>query len=136
MHSSFYLGVLAILYFYISFEVIKQRRATQTAYGYGKDLMTAHVSAHSNFASYTPIFLILMIISENQWGLSFWAVHFLGVAFIIGRLLHFSSLTKHEQKRPPSFRFRVAGMIATFSCLLFLAIYVLIMYFLKLSGLK
>jgi uncharacterized membrane protein YecN with MAPEG domain len=133
MHSSFYLSVSAILYIYLSFEVIKQRRVTSTAYGYGKDTMAGHVGAHSNFASYTPLFLILLIIAEIQWALPFWAVHLIGVAFLIGRLLHFASLTKHEHQDPPSFRFRVVGMGTTFTCMLLLAGYILVRYALKLA---
>ncbi|NQY99412.1 MAG: MAPEG family protein [Bdellovibrionales bacterium] len=133
MHSSFYLSVFAILYFYLSFEVIKQRRVTRTAYGYGKNVMAGHVGAHSNFASYTPIFLILLIMSENQWALPFWSVHLIGIAFLIGRLLHFTSLTKHEHLDPPSFRFRVAGMGITFTCMLLLAVYILVRYLLALA---
>ncbi|MEO0335540.1 MAG: MAPEG family protein, partial [Pseudomonadota bacterium] len=124
------------LYFYLSFEVIKQRRMTRTAYGYGERVMAGHVAAHSNFASYTPLFLLLLIISENQWALPFWAVHFLGISFFIGRLLHFTSLSKHEHKKPPSFRFRVAGMAITFTAMLLLAVYILIRYLLALAGVQ
>lgn len=135
MHASLYLSVLTIIYFYISFEVVKQRRLAKVSVGYGekRSLLSQYVSASSNFAHYTPLFVILLIMAEQAWSLPALAVHIIGSVFVIGRLIHFKSLSDFELREKPIFKFRVRGMMMTFFPLLGLALYILAMYFVQLA---
>jgi uncharacterized membrane protein YecN with MAPEG domain len=104
-----YTGVLGFLYFVVSLSVIKARGQHQVSLGAGETGEILHlVSAHSNFASYTPLFLIGLYLLETG-GLHLWALHGLGVVFLIGRVLHFLSMKDGEQ----NFKYRKAGMMMT-----------------------
>jgi uncharacterized membrane protein YecN with MAPEG domain len=108
MITGFYAGLLGILYFIISLETIRARGREKVSLGIGEHNQLLHiVSAHSNFASYTPIFLILHFFA-GAWGPPLF-LHALGTAFFIGRSLHF--LTMRDKER--TFRRRKLGMMLT-----------------------
>jgi len=134
MHASFYLAILTIIYYYMSFEVIKRRRLEKASIGLGnKGPLSRYASAASNFAHYAPLFIICLIMAEQAWAMPAWLVHVSGIAFVMGRLLHFKSLTEFELREKPIFKFRVAGMILTFIPLLGLSVYILAMYAITLA---
>ena len=68
---------------------------------------------HSNFAEYVPIALILVYFLEVGTNTELW-IHVLCVSLILGRLLHAYGVSQVEE----NYRFRVAGMILTLSCLI------------------
>lgn len=68
---------------------------------------------HSNFAEYVPLCLILLGFAELQGTLSI-IVHLLCLCLVLGRILHAYGVSQMQEK----FRFRVAGMALTFTCLL------------------
>ncbi|WP_019829448.1 MAPEG family protein, partial [Vibrio cholerae] len=61
-------------------------------------------------AEYIPIFLILLDLAEIN-GVNVWWIHVLGVAFVVGRVLHADSMFKATIPN------RVRGMQLTFGCL-------------------
>ena len=104
-----YTALLGFLYFYMSLTVIKSRRSNKVALGSGENNEIIHlVSAHNNFASYVPLFLILLYLLETQ-GTYQVLIHLLGLAFLAGRVFHFLSMKDKEQ----NFKHRVTGMKLT-----------------------
>lgn len=98
---------------FLTFQVIKRRRAEQTAVGDAPstDLQRA-IRAHGNFTEVTPIFLIMLVLLEMVDSYLWW-VSGLGVVFLLGRALHARSILVDEVQDPPVFKKRVAGMMLT-----------------------
>ena len=85
--TALYAGLLGLWFLVLSFRVV-QKRQTGIPLGDGGDkLMLRRIRGHANFAEYVPLCLILIGISEYL-GLAAWAVHTLGAALLVGRLLH------------------------------------------------
>jgi len=109
MVTSLFAALLGILYFNISLTTIKGRRSQKVSLGSGENNEILHlVSAHSNFSSYVPIFLILFYLLE-QTTLPSFILYILGGIFTLGRILHFISLKNKEK----TFTKRVMGMRLT-----------------------
>lgn len=123
----FYTSILSLFFIFISLKVIFARRKNAIAYGPGKNNEIAGlVSSHSNFASYVPMIILLMFFVESYSDVSLKVIHFMGICTIIGRVLHFYSLSKAEHQRPPKFRYRRWGMYLTMTVIFtgsFLGIY-------------
>ena len=110
MHiTATYAGLLGLVYIALSMNVIRTRRAAQVSLGSGgNDLLERRMRAHGNFAEYVPLALLLIALLEAG-GQATWLIHALGIALLLGRLLHgyaLSSLTR----RPAA---RVGGMMLT-----------------------
>ena len=111
-------GAAALLSFWIASRVSSLRRRHKVLIGDGgNEALAARMRAHSNFAEYTPIFLILLGLVELARGSSVW-LWAAGAVFIVGRILHVFGMD-----RPALNRFRVAGMMLTALPLLCLALY-------------
>jgi uncharacterized membrane protein YecN with MAPEG domain len=92
--------------------VIKARRGSQIAIGSdGTPDLERAIRAHGNFTEVTPIFLISLLLLELIDSYLWW-VAILGVAFIVGRVLHARSLLVTEL-HSRSYRLRVLGMMLT-----------------------
>jgi uncharacterized membrane protein YecN with MAPEG domain len=118
-----YAGCASLLYLLFSVLVIRCRLRTKTVIGDGGDaLMLRHCRAHANFAEYVPLLLFLLTLLEMA-NISIYIIHAMGVAMLLGRVLHFYSLTVREVKTQEAgkmdIRFRQIGMVLTFSCLFF-----------------
>lgn len=97
MITALYGGFLGLLFFFISLETIKARGAQNISLGVGDNNQIIHlVSAHNNFASYTPIFIILMYFLELH-KVSDYLLHTIFIIFLIGRVLHFLTMKNKEQ---------------------------------------
>lgn len=107
-----YASVLALIYVALSFRVIGVRRAGRISLGDGgDDELARRIRVHGNFAEYVPFALILMMLMELQ-GRSLYALHFIGISLLVGRLLHAFGIST-RQGMP-----RVAGMVLTFTALI------------------
>ncbi|MBF0289490.1 MAG: MAPEG family protein [SAR324 cluster bacterium] len=116
MTTALYTSILSTLICMLSLNVIKVRRKHEIAYGDGgnEELQIAR-SAQGNALDYIPIALILLFVLEyNQANLLL--VHLLGMALVIGRIIHSWSILHNN------FKGRVKGMQITFLTILFLAI--------------
>ena len=111
--TALYAALLALLFLVLSFRVVGLRRARKLALGWGNfsDLERA-IAAHSNFAEYIPLALMLLFSLESL-GAARWALHVLGGALLIGRCLHSFGVSQNRE----DLRFRVAGMIMTFTAI-------------------
>ena len=132
MVISIYVAILAFLFIALSINVIKSRRLVGTAIGQGENLdLLRKIRAHANFSEYTPIFLIILAISELN-GLHHYLLHFFGILFLIGRFLHAYGVLYAEKykggKLQGGVRFRVRGMVCTFTSIGFLSLILLIQF--------
>ncbi len=103
-----YAALAAAVMIVLSLRVIGVRRSRQLAIGDGGDEdMARRIRAQGNFAEYTPLALLLILLLELG-GAPAWQLHLLGAALILGRIVHAWSLTARSTNG------RVAGMILTF----------------------
>jgi uncharacterized membrane protein YecN with MAPEG domain len=114
-----YVGILALLLVFLSFAVISVRRSARIGIGDGGDkALLRKVRVHGNFVEYVPIALIMMAILEvNQ--VDNMVLHGLGMALVIGRVLHATGLSKSAGTSPQRF----IGTASTFLVIVIEAIY-------------
>ena len=131
MITSVYCAIIALIFIALSINVIRGRRNFHTALGDANNIeMLRQIRAQSNLAEYSPLFIILLAFAEYQ-GLQASAVHFFGIIFIIGRLIHAYSLLKAEEydmqnKLTKNPIWRIRGMMITFFSIGILSLIVLI----------
>lgn len=133
INMAIYAAIFAIILVIISFRVSNMRRKKRISIGDEGDMeLRLAARAQANFVEYTTFFLVLLVVLEllNGSGL---LIHVLGILFLLGRILHYYSLCwaeKYENGRLTKFpKFRVAGMLLTFLCILIAAIAILIHWF-------
>ncbi len=103
-------GLLALLFVFLSIRVIGVRRAARVTLGAGDDATLLRLTrVPANFAEYVPLALILLAFLELR-GASGVLINALCVLLLIGRGLHAYGMSQPKE----DFRFRVAGMAATF----------------------
>ncbi|MFZ4713150.1 MAG: MAPEG family protein [Bacteriovoracaceae bacterium] len=122
-----YASLLAFLFVYLSIKTIKLRRKLKISVGDGgNEEMLRAMRVHSNYAEYTPLAILLFSLMELQGAASYF-LHALGLAFLIGRCSHAFGMKSINE----DFRFRVSGMILTFSSLIISSLYLFINFWLK-----
>lgn len=116
MTTALYVSLSAFLIFWLSMNVIKKRRQYRVSLGDGdhEDLRIA-IATQLNAVEYMPITLLLLFALEYNKA-NIWLVHALGMAFMIGRVLHARGLLQ------TNFKFRLLGMQLTLYILVALAI--------------
>lgn len=116
--TGFYASLLGLLYIGLAINVARLRKTLKIGINDGgnKDLAKA-IRVHGNFAEYVPIALILLASYELN-GASAMALHVLGAALVVGRVLHVIGLTKTIGLSIQ----RQVGMLSTFFVILVLAI--------------
>ena len=114
MITPIYLALLALLFIVLSFKTINVRKKLQIGVGSGDspELLRA-MRVHANFSEYVPITLLLILSVELLNGPSV-LVHALGVALLLGRLLHAYGVSNIKE----NLKFRVTGMLLTFATML------------------
>jgi uncharacterized membrane protein YecN with MAPEG domain len=114
-------SLCAFIQIFLTIQVIRLRWRFKIDVGpIKKEIYERRNGALANFNSFTPIFLILFALAENNHancGLLF----FLGGLFITARLYHAYSLYAYE-KKTKSYRVRAFGMLSTFAVILALAL--------------
>lgn len=124
MTTALYAALLALMFVVLSIKVIGKRRQFQVGIGTnGEALLERAVRVHANFAEYVPLALVLMFLAEYS-GLAPLYLHILGLTLLLGRLSHAYGV---QQLKEP-LKFRVFGMLLTFSVLLLSAIAILLLY--------
>ncbi|GAB57794.1 MAPEG family protein [Rheinheimera nanhaiensis] len=124
MTTALYAALLALMFVVLSIKVIGKRRQFQVGIGTnGEALLERAVRVHANFAEYVPLALVLMFLAEYS-GLEPLYLHILGLTLLLGRLSHAYGV---QQLKEP-LKFRVFGMLLTFSVLLLSAIAILLLY--------
>ena len=111
--TALYAGVLGLLFFALSANVIRIRRADKVSLGHeGNVALERAVRGHANFAEYVPLVLLLMGIAELG-DTPLWRLHLLGGLLLTGRLLHAYCFALTESHFPTRF----GGMLLTFIAL-------------------
>ena len=123
-----YAALLAFFYVYLSARTIGVRRKAKISIGDGgDDEMLRAIRMHANFSEYAPITLILLAFVDLQGG-PIWLLHSLGVLFVIARLSHAYGI---RSVQAPG-KFRVAGMVDTFTTIAVSAAWLLNAYLIAL----
>jgi len=123
-----YAALLAFFYVYLSARTIGVRRKAKISIGDGgDDEMLRAMRMHANFAEYTPITLILLAFVDLQGG-PIWLLHSLGVLFVLARLSHAYGINSVQAPG----KFRVAGMVGTFTTIAVSAAWLLNAYLIAL----
>jgi uncharacterized membrane protein YecN with MAPEG domain len=103
---------LIIMQLVLTAIVIRERRRSKVHIDSdGASVLERAIRAHANFTEVTPIFLISLLILELVDSYLWW-VSILGVAFIIGRILHATSLLS-EAALTETYPRRMLGMLLT-----------------------
>ena len=111
--TAFYAALLGLFFVFLSFRVIGWRRLKSVELGHGEDSeLLRRMRVHANFAEYVPFTLLLMAIAESMTAPRP-LIHVAGLILIAGRLMHAYGLSQ----TPHILRFRVGGMILTFTAL-------------------
>jgi hypothetical protein len=109
--TAFWAALLAPLCLWLSMRVIGLRRQLKVAIGTGgQPAIERAMRAQANFAEYVPFALVLIGLAEAG-GTPGWIIHPLGAALVAGRVAHAWGITRERE----DFRFRVGGMMATFT---------------------
>lgn len=83
-----YAGLLAFVYFLLSWRIISMRGPGGPSFGDGGDpVLLRRIRAHGNFAEYVP-FLLVMIALLELGHQPAWLLHSLGATLVLARLLH------------------------------------------------
>jgi hypothetical protein len=118
MHLSIvllYAGLLGLLLLALSGQVVRLRWRYRVGLGTGSSPeLERAVRAHANFCEYVPLALVLMIGLSLAGAAPGWALHALGLALLVGRLLHAFGLSRSAGAS----RARQAGTILTWLVLL------------------
>lgn len=108
--TSFYAGLLALIYLALSWRVILGRYSAGVSLGDGEDKsLQRRMRAHGNAGENIPLGLILLALVEVQ-GAPVLAMHALGLMLLVGRALHGLALTRSK----PWALGRSVGMLLTF----------------------
>ncbi len=113
MIIAFWTLPLTLIFLWLSFRVIRHRRAERIPLGSGGNAaLERAIRAHANFAEFVPFAVLLLILAE--WGGAWpWLLHALGALLVAARLSHGMGMVQD----PEDYRFRVFGMTGTFSVL-------------------
>ncbi len=128
MISLLYTPLLALMFVVLTIRVIKVRRRQKISIGDGGNkILQRAISAQSNFAQTSPIFLITLVVAEFG-GTNVLILHFCAILFLIGRVSHAYGISQENEK----FYFRIFGMMTTFCAIIILSLINLYLYFLNL----
>lgn len=119
-----YAGVLGIIYFLLSANVIRLRLAKKVGLGHDNNPECAlfrAVRIHANFAEFVPFILLLMMMDEMT-GRSPMFVHAFGFFLVASRASHFLAITKSHGAS----NLRKFGAGTTFMILLMLSFLLII----------
>jgi uncharacterized membrane protein YecN with MAPEG domain len=92
MRTGLYAGLCGLLFIWLSWKVIVERRRSKVGLGDGgdPDLQRA-IRVHANFIEYTPLALVLLALVDMLAGPD-WLVHGAGVVLVVSRVLHAQGL--------------------------------------------
>jgi uncharacterized membrane protein YecN with MAPEG domain len=119
-----YGSLLTLVFVVLSVRTIKLRRKYHIGLGdAGNPQLLRAIRAHSNFAEYVPLALVMLFWVEGLGARAF-LVHGLSACLLIGRVSHAVGVSRE----PEDFRFRVTGMVLTFTTLLLSAAFLVFRY--------
>jgi uncharacterized membrane protein YecN with MAPEG domain len=124
----FYASLLALGFIVLSVRVMLVRRQEKVSLGDGDNpRLRRAICAHSNFAHYVPLVLLLLAFVEMAEAPNL-LIHILCLLLLVGRCLHAYGIS--GEGRPG---FRTWGMVLTLASLLLAAVYLLLAMLIRLS---
>ena len=116
-----YTSLFILFYVYLSMRTIRARRSAKVALGHNDnpELLKA-MRAHSNFSEYVPLSLFAIYLIERD-GANPYFIHLLALSLLIGRIIHAYGISMQNE----NFKFRVTGMLTTFTVLIVSALYLI-----------
>lgn len=109
-----YAALLALGFVLLSVRVISLRRSRKVAIGTNGDpLVERAMRVHANFAEYAPLALLLLLMLEMKGANVYW-LNLLCATLLAGRAAHAFGVSRPSE----DFRFRVAGMMMTFTVII------------------
>lgn len=112
--TALYAALLTPVLLFLTFRVIGHRRAQRVEIGDGGDReLLRRMRVHANFIETVPMALILLALAESLKG-PVLILHAIGLALLIGRLVHAYALAQE----PHIMQLRVAGMVATLTAII------------------
>jgi len=125
MVTTLYAGILGLLYIGLSLFVIRGRFKYRVGVGDGgDDALFKRIRLHGNFIEYVPFALILMVLAEREGAPEQW-MHGLGLALVVGRLLHIYGFSRTDGT---SFG-RFVGTVITFFVIIVASVLCIRSYF-------
>lgn len=122
--ASLYVALSLLLLLALGFRVVQRRRAAQIGLGDGGDAeLQRRIRAHANAIENLPLALLGLLLLELG-GLPAWALHALGAALLLSRVLHAAGLS---QRSGVSFG-RFWGMLGTWLVMLAIAALLLLQF--------
>ena len=122
-----YASILSILFVYLSVRAIRARRSLGITLGHSENpVMLRAMRVHANFAEYVPLSIFVIYLVEVT-GANVILVHALGIALVVARISHAYGVSQVKE----NFKFRVFGMVTTFSIILVSALFLLTSVFTK-----
>lgn len=104
-----YAAVLALMFMYLTFRVVKQRRKAKVAIGDGNNpALKRAIAVHNNFAQYVPLCLLLITFLELNHTASY-ILHGLCFTLLASRLIHAYGVSQEKE----NFKLRQIGMFST-----------------------
>lgn len=86
--TGLYASLLTLIILWLCYQVVAFRRSQRVEIGDGgNEIGIRHIRAQQNAVEYIPVTLILMAVYELNNG-NMYLLHGLGIALVIGRLLH------------------------------------------------
>ncbi len=114
-----YASLLGLLLIVLSFAVSRNRmRAGVSLDDGGDEQLLNAIRAQGNFSEYVPLALLLLLLAEIA-GAGSGLLHILGVALLVGRLLHARGMSRPKKVN----HFRRIGIILTWLMILVTALY-------------
>ena len=119
-------GAAMLINAWIAYRVGQMRGLHKVSIGDGGvEPLIARMRAHSNFAEYTPFFLILLGLIEMARGSPIW-LWVVGILFVLARIAHVFGMD-----RPPGNRLRTLSTVVSGIVLVGLAIYAITIPYLQ-----
>ncbi|HSI94704.1 MAG: MAPEG family protein [Methylophilaceae bacterium] len=125
----FYASLLALGFIVLSMRVMIVRRQEKVALGDGDNpRLRRTICAHSNFAHYVPLALLLLAFVEMAEAPNL-LIHILCLALLIGRCLHAYGISTAEGNKG----LLTLGMVLTLASILLAALYLLLTTLIRFS---
>ena len=96
--AAIYAGLLTVMFLVLANRVSTLRRSERVGIGDGDNVTLRHaIRVHANFAEAVPMGLLAMGLAESVGAPAF-ALHAIGVATVVGRILHAYGLSQSAKR--------------------------------------
>ncbi len=121
--ASVYIAVNILILIWLAFRVVSRRFRGKISQGDGgSDDLAIAIRVHGNASEYIPGMLVgLLVLAFLQ--APTWAIHALGIAFTLGRLMHVVGMSSGP------IQFRQVGILLTWSSMIILSLVMLYLVF-------